>query len=398
MKEALEGLRVLDFSRFAAGPYISLLLADIGADVTRVEPPVGSPDRWWGLRAPDGQSLTVRAMNRNKRGITLNLRKDSPEVEELLSKLVERSDVVIHNFVTGSIEDEKLSYKRLKEINPRVITVTVSGFGNNGPYADWVAFAPVAEAMSGANWISGFPGNPPTRSTIPYADMGAATTAAFGIMAALWHRERTGEGQAVDTSLFDVSVSWIQCLGAFLLYRVYGKQRRQIGNSGFVSFCDSFEAKDGWVFVGAMGDAIWQRMVKVIGKIEWLDDPRFKNDDLRFENQDEIRPVVAEWIKTRTVDESVAELQKGGVVSAPVYDVPQVMDDPQVKAREMMVEIEDPALGKIPLPGVMPKFSKTPGAIKSNAPALGQHNESVYCGECGLTRERLSDLKEKGVI
>lgn len=397
-KAMLEGIRVLDFSRFGAGPYCAMLLADREADVIRVEAPGGGYDRITGLLGHDGSSLTVKALNRNKRGITLNLRKDTSEMREVLRKLVERSDVVLHNFVHGTPEADILSYEQLKESNRKIITASITGWGNTGPYADWAAYGACAEAMTGAFWSTGFPGNPPLRCSIPYADLSAAVTTAFGIMVALWQRQQTGEGQDIDCAMFDTLVAWVQVTGAVLLHEVWGEQRWQIGNSGYTSFNDNFKAKDGWVFIAVIADSGWKRFCELIGKPEWIGHPLFKSDVSRFSNRHAISLEVADWVAQRTVWEAVNSLQEVGVPAAPVYTTTQMMEDPQVKAREMIVHVDTFGVGEIPLPGITPKLSKSPDRIRLPCPMIGEHNEEIYCGLLRFSLEKLSQLKKNKVV
>jgi len=392
----LTGIRILDFSRYVAGPYTTTLLADMGAEVIRVERPGGEADRELGPFAPNGESMLYMAIMRNKKGITLNL--ESDKGKEILQKLVQCSDVVLHNFAIGSEEAKILNYESLKKINPAIILLVVSGFGSTGPYAERPCFDTIAQALSGAMSYTGFPGNPPTRSGVAWADYSTAVYGALGIMLALYYRLLTGKGQMVDLSLLDVAVCAIAGVGAVAEYKVLGAVRQQIGNYSFNNFTDCFQAKDGWVMISPIGNPLWRRFLKVIGRGDLKDDPRFKDDMSRFQNRHFIQSIASEWVKERTTKEVVQQMAKARVPCSQVNNIAQMVDDPQVKAREALVDVEYPDGDKIPSPGVAIKMSETPGTIERHAPKLGEHNEEIYCGLLGFSPEKLSQLQKDGVI
>lgn len=393
----LAGVRVLDLSRFQSGPVAGMLLADMGAEVFRIEEPEGAPDRSWGLLGPDGETLSYKIVGRNRKGITLRINK--PEGKKLFDELVKRSDAVLHNFTPQTSMADELSYERLRQINPSIIVAAISGFGHSGPEAKRVCFDHIAQARSGGMILTGFPGDPPLKTTITYNDLGAGAYAALGIVTALYHRERTGQGQFIDVSLFDLAFFATQCMGAFLLYKVYGEVRRQVGNRGFHSYLGCFEAKDGWVFLSGTTNPIWKRLAKAIGREDLAEDPRFeKNDMVRFESADLIDPILKEWVAQRTVAEVMTVLQKARVPCSVVNTVDQLENDPQVAAREMIVNMDYPGLGNLPLPGLPIKFSLTPGSIRSRAPEVGEHNEEIYSELLGLSQGELLKLKEMDII
>jgi crotonobetainyl-CoA:carnitine CoA-transferase CaiB-like acyl-CoA transferase len=374
-----------------------MLLGDMGAEVIRIEEPEGAPDRSWGLLGPDGETLSYKIVGRNRKGITLRL--DKSEGQRILDELVKKSDVVLHNFTPGTSVAGKVSYERLKEVNSAIIVAAISGFGQNGPDSKLVCFDHIAQARSGGMILTGFPGDPPLKTTITYNDLGAGTYAALGIVMALYHRERTGKGQLVDVSLFDVAFFATQCMGALLLYKVYGEIRRQVGNRGFHSYLGCFEAKDGWVFLSGTTNPIWKRLAKAIGREDLANDPRFdKNDMVRFDHADLIDPVIKEWVAQRTVAEVITILQKARVPCSVVNTVDKLEDDPQVVAREMIVNIDYPGLGNLPLPGLPIKLSLTPGTIRSRAPKVGEHNKEIYCGLLGFSQKELKKLREEDTI
>ena len=395
--EVLAGIRVLDLSRFQSGPVCGMLLGDMGAEVIRIEEPEGAPDRSWGLLGPDGETLSYKIVGRNRKGITLRLNK--PEGLKVFYELVKRSDVVLHNFTPGTSMADALDYERLKEVHPKIILAAITGFGQNGPDAKQVCFDHIAQARSGAMILTGFPGDPPLKTTVTYNDIGAGTYAALGITMALYHRERTGQGQFIDVSLLDVAFFATQCMGSLLLYKVYGEVRQQVGNRGFHSYLGCFKARDGWIFLSGTTNPIWERLTRAIGREDMAKDPRFnQNDMVRFDHADLIDEVVGEWVAQRTVTEVLSVLQAARVPCSAVNTIDKLENDPQVAAREMVVPMDHPGLGGIPLPGFPMKFSLTPGRITRRAPHIGEHNEEVYCGLLGLSRKELDKLKREGLI
>jgi CoA:oxalate CoA-transferase len=397
LDRALSGIRVLDFSAFAAGPYCSMLMADMGAEVIRIESPKGGVDRRVGQLDPNGESLVFKTTARNKKCITLNL--FAPEADELLEKLVEQSDVVIHNTLPGTRGAEKLAYQRLKKINPKIIVGAVSGYGQSGPYAKRPCLDPVAQAISGQMWIHGFTANPPLQAGPRYVDFCAGSNLAFGILVALYYRQQTGEGQMIDIALLDMASALVQNMSALIVYTMYGEVRKQVGNYGFSSYMDCCLARDGrWVYIAPLADTQWRKFAKAIGREDMASDSRFANDMVRWENRDAIHEVVSQWVADRTADEVITQLDRARVVVGRVNTVAEMMKDPRVKDREMIIQVDHPGLGKIPIPGVVPKLSKTPGKIQNCAPRVGEHNAEIYINLLGLSRRQLSDARDAGTI
>jgi crotonobetainyl-CoA:carnitine CoA-transferase CaiB-like acyl-CoA transferase len=392
----LDGIRVLDLSRFQACPLCGMFLADMGAEVIRIEPPEGAPDRKWGQLGPDGETLLYKIVSRNKKAITLNLNRS--EGKEIFYELVRRSDILLHNFTPGAPMAKEINYERLKDLNALIIVAAVSGYGQFGPDAENPCFDSVAQARSGSMVINGFPGDPLLKTGIPYIDVSSGLCAALGVLLALYYREKSGVGQAIDVSLFDTAFFAMQSVGTLLLYILSGEIRKQIGNRGFHSFNGCFKTKDRWVQIATPTNSIWKRFVRVIGREDMADDPRFKNDMDRFYNADLIDPIVGEWVGQRTAEEVMNLLEKARVPCGVVNTIDQLLTDPQVKAREMIKFMDYPELGKIPVPGIPIKLSLTPGSINTPAPKLGEHNEEVYCGLLGFGSEKLSQLKREGII
>ena len=397
MEKVLEGIRALDFSRYAAGPYCGMLLADMGADVIKVEKPGGEEDRKLGPFAPNGDNIPYgMILGRNKKGITLNLR--SEKGKELLSNLLMKTDVVVHNFTAGSQEGKVLDYESLNAINPGIIVVSITGFGNTGPYAKRPCFDSIAQAMSGGMSYTGFPGQPPTRAGAAYVDFGTGVHAALGTVLALYHRQRTGKGQMVDMAMLDVAVSFVASLGCAAEYKLLGYSREQIGNHSFYNLSDCFETKDGWVMISVIGNGLWSRFVTAMNRDDLKDDPNFSGDMIRFQNRHLLRPIISDWMKERSTDEVVRLLEDARVPCGKVNSIAEMVDNPQVKAREMLVDVTYPNVGPVPLSGVPIKLSETPGGIETRAPNVGEHNKDIYCGLLGITPDELSQLEEEGAI
>jgi CoA:oxalate CoA-transferase len=396
LEKVLTGVRVLDFSRWFAGPYTATLLAAMGAEVIRVERPAGEEERNFGPYAPNGESMLTLVTLQNRRGITLDPRSDKGR--GIVEQLVAKSDVVLHSYVSGSPEESLLSYDSLTQFNPAIIVAKVSGFGSTGPYAQRPCFDTIAQALSGAMSYTGFPETAPTRSGYAWVDFSTGSHTALGIMFALYHRQRTGKGQFIDVALLDVAVSCVAGLAVAAEYKVSGIIRARQGNASYYNFTNCLKAKDGWVMLGTSGTPIWRRFLRAIGREDLKEDPRFKNDRLRYESRQAIQTVVEEWLKDKTVDEAIKILEQARVPCSRVNNIAEMVNDPQVAAREMLINMEYPGIGKVPLPGVVIKMSGTPGAIERPAPRAGEHNEEVYSSLLGFTPEQLQQLKAEGVI
>lgn len=397
MKRALEGIRVLDLGSYIAAPYCCMLLADHGAEVIRVEPPNGKVDREVGPFSPDGQPITFGlTIQRNKKNITLNLKSEAGR--RLLGDLVKEGDILVHNSPKGSEEAEVLDYDRLRGINPALIVVAISGFGQNGPYAERPCFDAIAQAMSGSMSFTGYPGTPPLRAALPYVDFNTAARAALGAMMAFHERNTSGQGQLVDVALFDVAFSMTGTVGCAAEYRLLGEVRKPVGNGGFYAYCCSGRANDGYVMINVIGNSMWRRMCRVMGREDLIEDPRFKDNLRRYRNYVAIDVILGDWIKDKTVAEAMEILDKAGIPCGPVNDVPASLNVPQIEAREMLVELDYPGAGKVPVPGVSIKLSRTPGKVAKRASFLGEDNEDVYGGLLGYGPDDLTRLKQEKAI
>lgn len=390
----LEGIRVLDVGQYKAGPVGGMLLADMGAEVIRIESPSGGNDREVGPFAPNGESMYVVFTSRNKKGITLNLQ--SEKGKEIFRELVKRSDVVIENFGLASKEKMEFDYQHLKKVNPRIIWASVSAYGQTGPYARRIGFDPTAQATAGIMHINGFPGEP-VKTGINFADLATPVYAAYAVTLALYHREKTGVGQEIDVALLDVACSFMESV--FAEHKLLNEVRPQLGNrNNFLYPFDSYKAKDGMVYICCGSNAMWFRILKLIDREDLKKDLRFNDGHSRMKNWKIIYDMVNEWTINKTVDEVVKICSKGGVPCSKVNTIPEAAADPQIASREMIVEIDQPGIGKIPVTGIPIKFSETPGSIDTHAPGIGEHNEDIYGGLLGYDSDKINGLKKEKVI
>ena len=397
MTKVLEGIRVLDFGRVIASAYCGTLLADMGADVIKIERPGGEFDRTLGPLTPDGKAIVYELITpRNKKSITLDTRKEKGR--KILDEMVKKADVLISGFTPGGNKQMGIDYERLKQVHPEIIMVAISGFGQTGPYKDRPAFDLIAQAESGNMSYAGFPENPPTRSTAPYVDLSTAISGAYGAMLALFHREKTGCGQLVDVAMMDIATSFVAAMGVFTEYTLMNRLRPQIGNNSYYNYTNCFQAKDGWVVISAIGNDIWKRLVKVLGNDQFLDDPRLADDESRYHHRDVIEPVVSQWVGQQTVNEAMEILEKNRVPCGRVNGVDDLIGDPQIAEREMLVDQVYNGTGTITAPGISIKLSETPGGIETPAPKLGEHNNEIYCDLLGYSSEAFDKLKRDGVI
>ena len=397
MAGPLTGIRVLDLGRFIASPFCGMLLADLGADVIRIEKPGGTEDRFMGLLTPAGSSYSFANQNRNKRGITLNFER-SEKGKQILHELVRRSDVVIHNFSPAAARALGITYEDFKAVKHDIIFARVSAFGYFGPYQDRIGFDQIAKAMSGAMAVSGFQ-ETPTKEQPPHIDYTTAALTAVGVIAALYHRQRTGEGQAIDTSLLQTGITYAATyIGEWEIGKVL---RQRTGNrSPFIGPSDLYRAKDGrWVMLAIITNSIWRRFANYIGREDLVNDPRFHNDFARWEHRDIIDPVVAEWVASLTAEEIIAAAEKIPIPAGICYEQTEIASHPQVQAGEMMVQVDMPdGLGPVPVTNTPIRMSATPTQIERSFPAVGEHNDEVYGKILGFTPEYIEKLKGEGVF
>ena len=395
--KALEGIRILDMSRFLAGPYGTELLAQMGAEVIRVERPGGELDRNMGI--PVGDTMWAFFFLHtacNKKCITLDYQTE--QGREILKELAKESDVLIHNFTPDVAKSMGLEYETFKEVNPKIIFVALTGFGQTGPHRNRTAFDVIMQAISGAMSLTGFPDKPPGRSVVSYVDLGTGMLTALGIMIALYHRQQTGQGQMVDTALIDAATSFIAAHGIVSEYNLFQSHRLRIGNNSFWGLTDCFKTKDGWIFIYVPFDHFWKRFAKTIGREDLLDDPRFETDYLRFTNRHVICPIINEWTKDKTTAEIVLILEKIRLPCGPVNTIADLIEDPQVKERKMLNEVYFPGIGNLTESGVPIKLSETPGSIDTRPPLLGEQNDEIYSSILGYSVEKLKQLQDEKII
>ncbi len=397
MPGALEGIRVLDLGSYIAAPYCCMILADHGAEVIRVEPPGGRVDREVGPFSPDGQPITFGlTIQRNKKNITLNLNTDAGRV--VLGELLKKADILVHNSPKGSKEAQVLDYGALSGINPALIVVAISGFGQDGPFAERSCFDAIAQAMCGSMSFTGYSRTPPLRAALPYIDFNTAARAALGALMAYHERQTSGRGQLVDVALFDVAFSIIGTVGCPSETLLLGKERKQVGNGGFYAYCCSGKAKDGYVMINIVGNSMWRRTCRVIGREDLVKDPRFMDNLQRYRNYEAIDPILNDWLDGKTVEEAIRILDGAGIPCGRVNTVREALKVPQVAARKMLVEVEYPETGKIPMPGVDIKLSRTPGQVSKRGSLLGEDNEAVYRDLLGYQTADLLKFKADQII
>lgn len=394
MSGPLTGIRVLDFGRYIAGPYCAMLLADFGAEVIRIERREGGEDRYVAPITEQGEGPMFISLNRNKKSVTLDLGR--PESREIKRRLIAGADVVVANLPINVLRKLELDYDSLAAIKPDIILTQISAFGAEGPYANRVGFDPVAQAMSGAMSLTGFPGAP-IRNVVPFEDFGTALHAAFGTMTALYERQKTGRGQIVEASLLATGVTFMQALLGERY--VTGIERRQQGNTAFhVAPSDTYQTKDGWIIIHVIGNPMFERWAKLVGRDDLIDDPRCADDITRANNHQLITEAMNAWTDQRTTEEAMRELEEARVPCGKVYDLGEVFDDPQVKARELINFVEYPGSAKpVPMPNTPVRLSETPGEIRRRAPTLGEHTDEVL-QELGFSVEEIAGFRASKMI
>lgn len=395
----LTGIHVLDISTMIAAPYGATLLADLGANVTKIE----LPNKGDTLRTvgpwKDGESLRWPGLARNKKSITIDIRTE--EGKELFKKLITKIDILIENFRPGTLEKWGLSYEILKKENPKLIMVRISGYGQTGPYSSKVGFGTPGAAFSGHTFLQGFQDRPPVSPSYSLLDYITGVYTAFGAVSALYHRDTSEgepEGQMVEMGLYESIFRMLEFLIAE--YDQTGKVRgRSPGLAGHSSPAGTYETKDGkFVVLVCSTDPTFARLAEAMGRNDMLKDNRYYTNAERLKNDDEVQKIVSSWVKQFTLIDLQKKLDAFDVPVSPILSIEDIFEHEHYRERENIVEVEHPRLGTIKVPGVVPKFSKTPGSIRHRAPDLGEHNEEIFCGELGLTKEELILLKEKGVI
>lgn len=389
----LAGTRVLDFGRFIAAPWCSAILADMGADVIRVEKREGGEDRWVQAIAEGGEGATFMQCNRNKRSLTLDT--TTSEGAKVLRTLVATADVVVANMPLRAMEANGLSYDQLRAIKSDIILASATAYGEGGPYSSRIGFDGTGQVMSGATSRQGLP-DQPIRTVVPYADYSTALSLATGISLALLHRERTGEGQHVEAALLPLC---LMMSNSMLMEReVLGVDKPRVGNRGTsVAPCDLFRVDDGWVLLQIAGHAMFSRWCRLVGREDLVDDPRFANDDLRWENGDLLNDIMAGWCAGRSRADVLARLEEAKLPAAPMLTTAEVLGDPHVQQMGFLNRVEYPGAGEVPITGTPFDLSATPGTIRHRAPLLGEHTDEVLT-EAGISPERIAELRATGAV
>jgi crotonobetainyl-CoA:carnitine CoA-transferase CaiB-like acyl-CoA transferase len=397
MPRPLEGIRVIDLSRIVAGPLATQIFGDYGAEVIKIEQPgVGDDSRAWAPpKAPDGSAAYFLSINRNKKSVTINFK--HPRGKDLVKRLVALGDVVIENFKPGTMEDLGLGYETLRRINPRLVYCQISGFGNSGPDRERAGYDSILQGVTGLMSITGERDGPPVKAGVALIDEITALHAHGAILAALLHRERTGEGQKVECSLLESGVAAM--MNAATAYLVAGVVQGRWGSAheSLVPY-QAFKARDGYLIIGAGNDRLWKAFCEVLGAPEWADHPSFDTNLKRVERRQELVALIEERLQSRSRDEWIAAFAAAGLPTGPINTVDQVFENPQVLHRGMVQEVEHPTAGKVKLVGIPVKFTATPGEIRLPPPLLGQHTEEVLRDLLGLDAAEIETLRSEGAI
>lgn len=394
MSKVLQGIRVLDFGRYIAGPYCATLLGDMGAEVIRIEKVDGSEDRFLSPVTEQGDGALFMQLGRNKQSMTLNPMK--PEGREIVKKLVATADVVVANLPPDTLEAMGLDYDSLIESRPDIILTMISAFGRGGPYSNRVGFDGLGQAMSGAMYLTGTP-EQPVRSWAPYVDFGTASLAAFGTMAALFERAKTGKGQIVEGSLYNTALTMMN--GTLIEQNAITPNRvASLNRAQTAAPADTFRTKDGWVLVQTVGGPLFKRWADLMGEDHWLEDPRFKDDISRGDNGKIISERLARWCAERTSEEVLSAMEKARLPAGPVLAPQEVLDDPHIAARGMFQATDYPGLERpAPVMRTPVELSDTPGEVRHRAPTLGEHTNQVMV-DLGYSKEVIDSLRAKRVI
>lgn len=392
----LDGIKVLDLTRVLAGPYSGMLLADMGAEVIKIEmPKKGDDSRAFGPFI-NGESAYYMNLNRNKKGVTLNLK--SEQGKKIFLDMVKGADVVLENYRPGTMEKLGLGYDKLKEVNPGIVYGCVSGFGHYGPYSKRAGYDIIGQAMGGLMSTTGWPGGEPTRTGTAMGDVLGGLSVTIGVLAAVVNKIKTGEGQKVDVSLVDSVVSSLEIITQ--IYLASGRIPERIGNRYESTYpYDSFKVKDGSIVIGCGNDKLFKILVNAMGKPELLTDERFIKNGDRVANHEALKKIIEAWSINYTIDELVDKLLALGVPAAPINTIDRIVKDPHIAVvREMFVEVEHPIAGKTKITGNHIKFNDLKAEVRTAAPTLGQHNYEIYQKLFGFSDKTIKDYIEQGVM
>lgn len=391
---ALEGIRVIEMGQLIAGPFASKMLGEFGAEVIKIEPPgIGDPLRKW-RKIKDGTSLWWHVQSRNKQSLTLNLKE--AEGQDIVRRLVAEADILVENFRPGTLETWGLGWDELSRINPRLIMLRISGYGQTGPYRDLPGFGVIGEAMGGLRHLSGYPGQAPVRVGVSIGDSLSSLYGVIGVLLALQERNRSGQGQQIDVALYESVFAMMESLVPE--YDAFGYVREPAGSAlPGITPSNSYPCNDGsYVLIAGNGDSIYKRLMNLIGRQDLADDPRLAHNDGRSLHAEMIDVAIGEWTGERGRDEVIEALKEARVPAGYPYTAADIVSDPHYLARQMIETVQTSA-GPLKVPGVLPKLSRTPGRIGEGGPQLGEHSEQVLAG-LGLTDEQVRGLRERGII
>jgi crotonobetainyl-CoA:carnitine CoA-transferase CaiB-like acyl-CoA transferase len=394
----LKGVRVIDAGNMVAAPFATVLLADFGADVIKIEhPEYGDAQRKLEPITPDGIPLWWKSISRNKRCITLNLGK--PEGAGIFKDLCRNCDVVAENYRPGTLERWGIGYDTIKDIDPRIVMLRISGFGQTGPYSNRAGFGRVAEAMAGLTNLIGEADGPPMTPGYPLGDLIAGIFGAFSVMVALYNRDvGGGTGQFIDLALFE-SVFRLLDFDAIQYDQLNTVHMRSGNSASYVAPSSTFRTRDGkWLTVAASTQSVWLRLAKAIDREDMTRDPKYAENPQRLERSDEVNGIVGEWIERHALEQVVERFEQHEVAYSTIYDIKDIFADVQYRAREALVRVPDPDLGEAVVQNVVPKFSETPGSVDTLGAEMGAHNEEIYGGELGYSAEKLKRLKDEKII
>ncbi len=393
MNQVLNSIRVLDFGRYIAGPFCATLLGDMGAEVIRIEKVDGSEDRYLSPVTEQGDGALFMQLGRNKKSLTLNPMK--PEGQEIVRKLVATADVVVANLPPDTLVSMGLDYDSLKAVKPDIILTMISAFGRGGPYANRVGFDGLGQAMSGAMYMSGTP-EQPAKTYAPYVDFGTASLAAFGTMAALFERQKTGKGQIVEGALFNTALTFMN--GTIIEQAAIQRNRVATLNRSQTSApADTFRTKDGWVLVQSVGGPLFKRWAELMGEEHWLDDPRFKDDISRGDHGEIISDRLAKWCAERSSEEVLSAMEAARLPAGPVMSPQDVLQDPHIAAKGLFQPMDFPGLDTpAPVMRTPVELSATPGTIRERAPTLGEHTQEILLS-LGYSEQEITALRDQRV-
>ncbi|MAJ91901.1 MAG: CoA transferase [Rhodospirillaceae bacterium] len=393
----LTNIRVIEMGTMIAGPFCGQLLADHGAEVIKLEQPeIGDPMRQWGKEKPHGKALFWPVLSRNKLSATLNAR--GADGRALVKKLVEDADILLENFRPGTMERWGLSYEDLSAINPKLIMIRVSGFGQTGPYAKRAGYGAIGEAMGGLRYTTGDPSLPPSRAGISIGDSLAAMHACLGAMMALHQVHLTGKGQVIDASIYESVLNMMENI--VTEYDVGDYIRERTGSFlPKIAPSNIYPTKDGiWLVIGANQDSVWARMADAMERPELATDERYATHGARGINQIELDELISAWTKSFSAADLEERLNEFGIPNGKIYRPPEMLVDPQFQARDSIVRVDHPEFGNIAMQNVTPRLSETQGGVRHPGPALGEHNDYVWGTVAGKSAEEISDLRDRGII